>query len=259
MFELLVLTKRQRPLEFPRRESPFVILNGRVINEKIKKGLVVAVLFMLLGCSQVQENPEAKKGADDPKPLTLKVFQHIANISDGEFNEFIAGPVQRKFPHITMELVRQGNAGTGRSIEELIAAGDFPDLIWTGSNFLYDFYPNDLLYDLNPLIKQYKFDIEKFDPDVIKDIKKFNSNGELYAVPFSVNYSALFYNKDIFDKFGVAYPKDGMTWNEYVELAKKVSRTENGVQYYGSAFRGPTYIGSPCRFRSSIRRRGSRP
>jgi multiple sugar transport system substrate-binding protein len=43
----------------------------------------------------------------------------------------------------------------------------------------------------------------------------------------------MFYNKDIFDKFAVAYPKDLMSWDENVDLAKKVTRESGGVQYRG--------------------------
>ncbi|MDF2719143.1 MAG: transporter substrate-binding protein, partial [Paenibacillus sp.] len=42
-----------------------------------------------------------------------------------------------------------------------------------------------------------------------------------------------YYNKSIFDKFGVAYPKDGMTWEQVLDTAKKVTRNEGGIQYRG--------------------------
>lgn len=43
----------------------------------------------------------------------------------------------------------------------------------------------------------------------------------------------MYYNKDLFDKFGVPYPKDGMTWEELTDLSKQMTRMENGVQYVG--------------------------
>ena len=46
----------------------------------------------------------------------------------------------------------------------------------------------------------------------------------------------MYYNKDLFDRFGVPYPKDGMTWDEVYALAQKVTRTEGGVAYKGFAF-----------------------
>jgi multiple sugar transport system substrate-binding protein len=46
---------------------------------------------------------------------------------------------------------------------------------------------------------------------------------------------ATYYNKDIFDKFGVAYPKNGMVWEELTELSRKLTRTEGGKSYLGFA------------------------
>jgi multiple sugar transport system substrate-binding protein len=46
----------------------------------------------------------------------------------------------------------------------------------------------------------------------------------------------LFYNKDLFDKFGVPYPKDGMTWADATDLAKKMTRQDGGVAYRGLLF-----------------------
>src|SRR5699024_3214904 len=42
-----------------------------------------------------------------------------------------------------------------------------------------------------------------------------------------------FYNKDIFDRFSADYPQDGMTWEETIELAEEVSRSDGGQVYYG--------------------------
>lgn len=52
-------------------------------------------------------------------------------------------------------------------------------------------------------------------------------------MPYWMNFNALYYNKDIFDRFAVPYPEDGMTWDQTIELAKRLSRTDNGIEYKG--------------------------
>lgn len=52
-------------------------------------------------------------------------------------------------------------------------------------------------------------------------------------MPVSTSTMSLFYNRDLFDRFGVAYPKDGMTWDEVYELARVMTRNEGGIQYKG--------------------------
>lgn len=52
------------------------------------------------------------------------------------------------------------------------------------------------------------------------------SNDELYMLPGQNNIQVLFYNKDLFDRFGVAYPRDGMTWGEMLDLSSRITRKE---------------------------------
>ncbi|RKN71832.1 extracellular solute-binding protein [Paenibacillus ginsengarvi] len=66
----------------------------------------------------------------------------------------------------------------------------------------------------------------------------------LIGIPYTRNFSALYYNKTIFDKFGVAYPKEGMTWSEYADVAKRVTRTEGGIQYRGLEPNVPKRVGA---------------
>jgi multiple sugar transport system substrate-binding protein len=61
----------------------------------------------------------------------------------------------------------------------------------------------------------------------------YSDKGETLALGYAMQYYATFYNKDIFDKFGVSYPKDGLGWNDLLEIAKKTTREEDGTQYFG--------------------------
>jgi multiple sugar transport system substrate-binding protein len=63
--------------------------------------------------------------------------------------------------------------------------------------------------------------------------KGYSSKGELLILPYDVETALLVYNKDLFYKFGVSYPKDGLTWEQTMEIARKLSRTDNGVNYRG--------------------------
>ncbi|MEF3303876.1 extracellular solute-binding protein [Paenibacillus sp. GYB003] len=62
-------------------------------------------------------------------------------------------------------------------------------------------------------------------------------------MPYSLNFAGWYYNKSIFDKFGVKYPKDLMTWDETFELARKLTRTDGGEAYIGMELDAPDRIG----------------
>jgi multiple sugar transport system substrate-binding protein len=86
--------------------------------------------------------------------------------------------------------------------------------------------------DLSSLIKTYKFDLNRLDPSIIPNVKVYGQ-GKIPFIPLFRTSHTLIYNKDIFDKFGVAYPPDGMTWDAATDLARKVTRTVDGVGYFG--------------------------
>lgn len=75
--------------------------------------------------------------------------------------------------------------------------------------------------------------MSKFNPEALDSTKPYGAKGEQFLLPFTINFYAFFYNKDVFDKLGVAYPKDSMTWDDVIELARKTTRNQDGVQYRG--------------------------
>lgn len=164
------------------------------------------------------------------EPIKIGVFQHSARLTDEEFNEFFVEPVKEKYPHITMELVRSGNDNTP---ENLVASGALPDLIYTGVAGMKPFLDLKALEDLHTYTRKNQFDLDKLDPTFVQLSHQFGSNGELYALPMSINFSVLYYNKDIFEKFGLSYPQDGMNWDEAIELGKRMTRVEDEIQYVG--------------------------
>ncbi len=61
-------------------------------------------------------------------------------------------------------------------------------------------------------------------------------NGNLYELPFRNDFWVVYYNKDIFDAAGVAYPTNDMTFEEYDALARKVANPTFGSQVYGTHY-----------------------
>lgn len=66
--------------------------------------------------------------------------------------------------------------------------------------------------------------------------KQVTVDGSLYELPFRNDFWVVFYNKDIFDAAGVDYPTNDMTFDEYDELARKVTDTTFGAQVYGTHY-----------------------
>jgi multiple sugar transport system substrate-binding protein len=206
---------------------------------------IVLMLVAFVGCGggnagsdQVAGNQEGKPADSDKSatpsvdttPVTLKWYRGTSGLTDQDFEQLVNVPVKKKYPNISIQRITPGE---GTNIADLVAAGDIPDIVATWNGGFGNFTQLDLFEDITPLAKKFNVDLGKFDPVVMDAIKILSAKGELYALPIYVNFNANFYNKDVFDKFGVAYPKDGMTWDQVLDLANKLSRTDSGNSYRG--------------------------
>jgi len=194
--------------------------------------LVLAFALLMPGCGGATNGKETsgKETKDEygGEPVTLTVWNQAAGIlNDNDLETFLGKPVRDKYPNISFRLI------TGAKLEELIAAGETPDFITTSNYYLYNLMSLELTDDLSGMIKKEAIDLSKFEPAVVDALKKFGAKGEIYGMPFAQNYGITLYNKDIFDKFGVPYPKDQMTWNDMIELSRRVTRQDRQDVYIG--------------------------
>ncbi|MEO6434729.1 MAG: sugar ABC transporter substrate-binding protein, partial [Tepidisphaeraceae bacterium] len=52
--------------------------------------------------------------------------------------------------------------------------------------------------------------------------------GKLVGLPSDFSTIVMFYNRDLFDKHGVAHPKEGWTWDDFLATAHKLTKDTDG-------------------------------
>ncbi|CAG7651914.1 hypothetical protein PAESOLCIP111_06418 [Paenibacillus solanacearum] len=199
---------------------------------------VVWVASFIAGCSANKEAISGKEAPGDrqaaaaPQPVTLKVGQLTYTLPREDFQTLVADPVKVKYPHITLEYVEIKN------LNEMAVAGTLPDLIWDGITLFARSSILDIPLDMAPLAKKFNFDYNVLDTHVVDNVKMLSTKGEMMFFPVFDIMFVTHYNKNIFDKFGVSYPKDNMTWDEMLQLGKRFNVLEGGVQYQGLNMNG---------------------
>lgn len=109
--------------------------------------------------------------------------------------------------------------------------GSLPDVFWMHSNESQRYMSNDMLLDVTDRVaKSSLIDLANY-PDDIWSLYTYQNH--YYAVPKDVDTIALWYNKALFDKAGLAYPTANWTWDDLYVAAKKLTTADRSV--YGFA------------------------
>jgi len=169
------------------------------------------------------QNPADSK----PEPVEL-VFYNISRDAESVFMEQYGSAIQAKFPHITIKYVERVAGQT--DLAQYIPTKQPIDLIWGSLGSWPGIFEYQLQYDMEDLLKKHKVDLNRFEPGLIDAVRALG-NGKLYGIPVENSTTIIAYNKDLFDKFGVPYPKDGMTWEEFANLVRRMNRNIDGVIY----------------------------
>jgi multiple sugar transport system substrate-binding protein len=126
-----------------------------------------------------------------------------------------------------------------------VAAGNAPDIVGPMGTEGRGWFQGAWL-DLQPLVDKFDYDVSDIDPAFLEFYK---DQGELVGLPFAIFPSALYYNKDLFDEAGLAYPPhkvgekytlDGqeLEWNfdTLAEVAKRLTVDASGNDAASASF-----------------------
>ncbi|CAG7643811.1 hypothetical protein PAESOLCIP111_04561 [Paenibacillus solanacearum] len=198
--------------------------------------VVLSMLGSTLAACSKEAAPPAKSNVPSEadllkEPVTL-VFKSQFDDNMEKFNERYGDRIRAKFPNVTVKFLPREK---DLDIRELVAAGTYPDIMYGNTSQIDQFLvETGLAYDMTELIKKYNYDLNRFEPALLDNLRNVSAPGTLYGLPMPWGGAQLlYYNKALFDRFGVPYPKDGMTWDETYELAKKVTRVNGDETYRG--------------------------
>ncbi len=132
-------------------------------------------------------------------------------------------------PGVTIEYIDVASQDYGIKTTTMLEGNDTSDVFMIKElDDLIKWQSQGFAEPLNAYVSATNYDLSGF----VGTERNYSVDGELYAVPFRSDFWVLYYNKDLFDAAGVAYPTNDMTWDEYADLALKM--TGDGV--YGTHY-----------------------
>lgn len=138
----------------------------------------------------------------------------------------IAAAFEQRHPGVRVQVEAYG-AGFNQKLSAAMGARNPPDVMMMWNFPLY----HRVLEPLDAYqARQAAFDAA----DLVPGLLRFATvDGRLYGVPAGFTSQVIYYNKDMFDRAGLAYPQAGWRWEDLRALSQKLSRPAAKVYGYG--------------------------
>lgn len=172
------------------------------------------------------------QACETKKKTTIRLI-HFSDATYQKIFEDIIDKWIEKHPDIKVNIEAiPWNNYTDKILTEY-AGGTSADVAWIENSHACILIPKGVLNPLSDLIANDKsIDIKAYWPAIVN---RFVIDGKIYCIPSDVAPTAcIYYNKRLFDKAGIPYPKDDWDWNKFLETAKKLTITDkstNIIQY----------------------------
>lgn len=153
-------------------------------------------------------------------------------------NEAVIRAFEAKYPHIKIKTQHAPWGSYFDRIQTQMAGGTAPDVMFL--NNIPSYAARGVLLPLDDLIKETGFDTK---PYYEENLKIFSLDGKIYGFPRDNDTTVLYYNKDLFDEAGIAYPDSSWTWDEFLVACQALTKVDNRnrVTQYGVALESNKY------------------
>jgi multiple sugar transport system substrate-binding protein len=159
-------------------------------------------------------------------------FEHFftGTLWDNGFKPIVA-LFEQQNPNIKWDGLAVGYGDMLTKLTALVAGGVPPDGTSASSNWVNEAAVKGMLQavddriakDKNPAIA------DMYPARLANNVV----NGKQYGLPIDMGTSAVYYNKDLFDAAGVAYPKPGWTWDDLWAMAGKLTQQKSDHKQFG--------------------------
>lgn len=192
--------------------------------------------------STEEEYPES---TETPSPVTLNFWQAGGDDNDAAYiMRLLLDKFELMYPWITVNYqaipwshdphTQFQTAITDGNCADVLVVGQPLDFQLAGEGNLLpldDMLGSEVLNDMSDIVKR---------ECVYRGNENTYMQGKIMSVPLYGGARVMLYNKEIFDYFGVSYPTEGMSHEDLLEMAKKLTGDVNGKKVYGYGTRATT-------------------
>lgn len=177
------------------------------------------IMSLMIGCTKV--NAE-----DENAVITFMNFSS-SGANEEVLKELVDGFMVDN-PNIKVEVQTYGYSDYFDQLATKIAGGSAPDVFELNIENFRAYAEKDAIIELDTLLSENNIDVSAIHP---KAIDAFKVDGKQFGLPTKFSNVVMFFNQDLFDQAGIAYPDETWTWTEELEAAKAIRALGN--DYFG--------------------------
>lgn len=187
---------------------------GHLRPHRVMFGITAAVTCLVASACTSTGTPAA---APDPE-LTVAVW---GSAQDAKTYQQRVDLASDRVSGVNVKLLHVPNDGDyGSKIQKMISDGNPPDIIQVAES-VHSYSSQNQLLPLNTFIESEKVDtVARFGE---RAAHSYDREGKTWALPDRTGPMVLYYNKDLFDKDGVAYPTADWKWPDFLAAAQKLT------------------------------------
>ncbi|MCX6142806.1 MAG: extracellular solute-binding protein [Ignavibacteriales bacterium] len=179
--------------------------------------------------------------ANAQRTVTLRLT-NWADIDEMPLDKESIAAFKYRCPNI--EILYEPNPGVQyeEKILTALAADEPPDVFLLDSKLIPTFTNKKVLLDLSSFVHELNIDTTQWFSNVTDIARKGSA---LYAFPKGFTPLMMYYNKRLFREAGLPFPGVAWTWDEYRNIASKLTRDIDGdgsIDQYGTAFTNYYYF-----------------
>lgn len=193
--------------------------------------LLAVLLIAVLGCSRA-EREEAGKTV-----IEFSFWAGWGNIRELEMWKAVVAGFEEENADVKVKLVFI-TGDYHRKLPLQFISNSAADVILMDDEIFPAYAARGYLEDLRPYMERDREEL-KLDELLPTALDSFTFRGSVDGLPWDGNSVLVFYNKDMFDEAGIAYPTDDWTWDDYRDIARRLTKDLDGdgrLDQFGSNF-----------------------
>ncbi|GAA2173778.1 sugar ABC transporter substrate-binding protein [Arthrobacter parietis] len=200
----------------------------------------VLSLSLLTACggSNDQEVPAAEGPYEAPaSDITAEItISNWGDPGDEAIYDDVSERFNEQYPNVTVNNDFTPITTWTEYVNKLVssvAAGNAPDVINIATEGVDLGLHNELFAPLDGYIQndpEGEKLIASFDPALVEG---FTEDGSTYLMPNTWNSMLIYYNTKLFEEAGIERPSEDWTWNEFLEISRKLTTGEGEDKVYG--------------------------